>query len=128
MARYAEVVDCRDTLIRMEESILIRADTLVDGVLAAKGITPAEVAAARTAADESGPHPLLNELAIAYASEIAAREQARGDQSPLGAKADGYAKAARSIAEKINRLALGLVPTGADSTGTGYGSINIGRG
>lgn len=126
MAQYADLADCTDPSIRVSAEHLDGAAVLVDADLWGKGIDPADVL------DESGrvrPRAagLLRQLAVAYASEQAAREQARGEGSLLTEKATGYAAQARAIGAKLSRAAVGLLPAGGTPSGVG-GSIDLERG
>lgn len=128
MARYVQPADCTDPSIRVAASHCDGADTLIDADLWAKGIDPAEVldGAGQVRASAAG---LLRQLGVAYASEQAAREQARGEGSLLTEKATGYASQAKAINVKVSRAALGLLAAGEPARpGVGLGSIAIGRG
>jgi hypothetical protein len=128
MAQYAQLADCTDPSIRVSAEHLDGAYVQVDADLWAKGIDPAEVL------DEAGQvrqaaAGLLRQLAVAYASEQAAREQARGEGTLLTEKANGYAAQAKTINSKVSRAALGLLAPGEEQRpGVGLASIEIGRG
>jgi hypothetical protein len=115
MSRYADIAANSDPAIALSETHLERADRLVDAELLNKGVALAEVA---------GGHPLLAELALAYAQSIAAREQARGEGGLMMAKAKNYEGQAKIVADKVTRAALDL----AQSAGGGYGTVSLRRG
>jgi hypothetical protein len=128
MAQYTQLADCTDPSVRVSAEHLDAAYVLVDADLWAKGIDPAEVLTTQGLVKPQAA-PLLRLLAVAYASEAAAREQAVGQGSWLLDKADGYARQAKGINAKLTRAALGLLAPGEEQRpGVGLASIEIGRG
>lgn len=120
MARYSKSADYTDSAFTVSALHMTNADTLVDADLWAQGIDPASVTL---------PQPLLTQLAVAYASAEAAHDKARGEDSTLLYKSDGYSKRAKAIAAKLTRQALGIaVSAPGEAGGGGPGSIRIRRG
>lgn len=117
MAKYATLADCNDPALMVSALNLTEADVYVDLALGAIGITPAE------AATLTLPNATLTAIAAAWAKHLAAIEGSMGDNSLLIDKADRYKRSADALAKQLNRAALGLT----EPTGTGYGTLTIGR-
>jgi hypothetical protein len=114
MATYAQLADCTDPALTVEERHLDDADVYVNLALYERGITPADVVL---------PQPTLTAIAVAWAKRQSAVEGAIGENSPLIDKARQYETTAKTLVAKLSRAALGL----AEPTGTAYGSIVLGR-
>ncbi len=114
---YAQLDDCTDSLITVSQDNLDAADSWVDGELFKRGINPADVTL---------PNERLKTLAITWAKSLAADDGAMGADSPLVKRAERLQKTALLLAGQLTRESLGIaLPT---STGSGYGSITLGRG
>ena len=115
MAKYSQITNCTDPALRVSEANLSAADALVDGELVSKGI----------GLDEVDPtHPALTLLAVFFASNLAAVEAQKGENSPMVAKAQAYERQAKEQSRRITRALLGIDTPGH---GSGLGSIKIGR-
>lgn len=117
MAKYSAPSDYTDSAIRVGDTHRGQADALVDANLWQLQIDPASITL---------PQPLLTRLAVAYASQQAAYEQGKGQESYLVVKGDSYGVQAKQVAKLLTRAALGLDATPV--AGAGLGSIPIGRG
>lgn len=117
MAKYAQQSDCIDSVLSVSELNLIEADVYVDLALGRIGITPAQSATIVL------PNPALTAIAAAWAKRLAAIEGGMGDGSLLMDKAKQYQATAEMLVKQLNRTSLGL----SEPTGTGYGSLTIGR-
>ncbi len=114
MATYADIADCTDPVVTVEEADLVNADTAVDSALVARGIDPDDVTL---------PQPLLTQLAAYYAQSLAAAKAQADEGGPLPRKAEYYRQLYKDTLPGLTRAALGLaVP------GVGYGTVTIGRG
>ena len=120
MARYAELFDCTDPVVTVEEADLERADGLVARLCTAKGIDPLD-----TGISAAGL-VLLRDLAVAEAIAAAARRGAVEGDSPLWAKHKAWQAEAIRLGQQVDRETLGLAAAGSGSAG--YGSITLGRG
>lgn len=115
-SKYAQIADCHDPAVTVEDADLQQADVYVDGVLWERGINPADVLL---------PNDRLRTLAVTWAIRLAAIQGATGDNSPLFDKAKEYQKTADLLAGQITRESLGLAaPAGSG----GYGTVTLGRG
>lgn len=117
MAKYATVNDCVDPSLTVSALNLTEADVYVDLALGNIGITPAQAATIVL------PNSTLTAIAAAWAKHLAAIEGSMGDNSLLIDKADRYKNSAEALVKQLNRAALGLT----EPTGTGYGTLTIGR-
>lgn len=118
MAKYAQLVDCFDPSLTVSELNLAEADVYVDLALVSIGITPT------VAWTLVLPNAVLTAIASTWAKRLAAIEGSIGDNSLLMDKANQYKISAEMMVKCLNRTALGL----AEPTGTGYGSLTLGRG
>lgn len=118
MAKYATVNDCVDPALTVSALNLTEADVYVDLALGNIGITPA------MAATITLPNATLTAIAAAWAKRLAAIEGAMGDNTTLMDKANQYKATAELLVKQLNRTALGI----AEPTGTGYGTLTLGRG
>ncbi len=114
MATYAQLADCTDPVVAVEEADLVNADTWVEAQLTARGIDPADV---------SLPQPLLTQLAAYYALALGATKGQADEGGPLKDKANHYRQLYRDALNGLTRAALGLA-----TPGVGYGSVSVGRG
>ena len=121
MAIYAELTDCTDPVVTVEETDLDAADRTVLALLRNKGIDPTLVVDADGLA-------LLCDLAVAEATANAARRQAveGTSDSAMWAKHAAYTKQSMVLSQRIDRESLGLAAVVSGSAG--YGSIPVGRG
>ena len=120
MALYAQLTDCTEPVVVVEESDLEAADRLIGALLRNKGIDPAQVT------DLAGL-ALLRDLAVSYATADAAmRGAADGGDSVMWAKHKAYTQRAQALAMRVDRESLGLAAAGSGSAG--YASIPLGRG
>lgn len=115
MAKYSDSTNYSDEMLTVSASEMEQADTYVESILHSKGIDPADVIL---------PSPPLTQLAVWYASHLAAVANAAGESPELEAKARFYKDLYREAADRIDRDVLGI-ESGADS---GWGSIELGRG
>lgn len=120
MAVYADLADCTDPVVIVEESDLESADRLVITLLRNRSVDPDDV----TDADGLA---LLKDLAVAYATTDAARRGAHDAEqgSVMWAKHKSYRDRARDLSQMINRESLGIAATGSGASG--YAAIPIGR-
>lgn len=118
MAIYANLSDCTDPIVTVDEADLESADRAVEAILRGKGIDPAAVV-------EAGALAMLADLAATLAMARAANRRAVESDSPLWPKADSYRRAANEIAARLDRESLGLAAAGSGSAG--YGPIPVGR-
>lgn len=117
MAKYALLTDCIDPALTVSALNLAEADVYVDLALGNIGIGPAQAAALVL------PNAILTAIAAAWAKRLAAIEGSMGDNSLLMDKAREYKISAESLVKSLNRAALGLT----EPTGTGYGTLTLGR-
>lgn len=115
MAKYATVLDCIDPALTVTELNLLEADVYVDLALGKVGIAPAAITL---------PNATLTQIAATWAKRLAAIEGSMGDNSLLIDKAKQYQINAEALVKALNRTALGLT----EPTGTGYGTLTLGRG
>ena len=115
MAKYAQLTDASDAVIKVLDRHLLKADVYVDAKLNEKGIAPASITL---------PQPLLTEIAVNWALGLSAAEQATGENSPVQGKAKQYEHLAETLMATVSRASLGLT----EITGAGYGFVNLGRG
>ncbi len=118
MAKYATASDNTDPAFALSELDLAYADSLVDALIANKGILPSEVAAL------AAVPALLTQLAVAYASEKAARDKAVTTNTLLLEKSISYAALGKRLEGQVSRLSLGLT---TDPGRSGLGQITLGR-
>jgi hypothetical protein len=120
MAIYADLLDCTDPVVPVEESDLDAADRTVLTLLRNKGVDP-------TLVTDAGGLALLRDFAVAEASAYAARRTAvEGvSDSAMWAKHAAYTKHAMQLAQTINRESLGVAEVGSGAAG--YGSIPVWR-
>jgi hypothetical protein len=118
MATYADLWDCTDPVVTVEETDLEGADLLVRTLLRNKGIDPEEV----TGDDGLA---LLRRLAVAEATRTAAMRGAADGETVLWRKADELRKEVQHRSLTIDRESLGLETVGSGNAG--YGSIPVGR-
>jgi len=118
MAKYSTLGDCVDPSVTVSALNLGEADVYVDLALGNIGITPAQ------AATITLPNAALTAIASAWAKRLACIEGAIGENSPLIDKAKQYEASAKAMVIQLNRTALGLT----EPTGTGYGTLTLGRG
>ena len=118
MAKYAQLVDCIDPALIVTELNLDDADVYVALALSNIGVTPAQIAAIVL------PNATLRAIATAWARRLACIEGSMGDNSLLMDKANQYKISAEMLVKQLNRTALGI----AEPTGTGYGTLTLGRG
>ena len=124
MALYAQLTDCTEPVVVVEESDLEAADRLIGALLRNKGIDPAQVT------DLAGL-ALLRDLAVSYATADAAMRGAHDAEyaesnSVMWAKHKNYLLRAERLETRVDRESLGLAPAGSGSAG--YASIPLGRG
>lgn len=117
MAKYATLGDCVDPALIVTELNLDEADVYVDLALGKIGITPEQ------GLTISLPNAALTAIAATWAKRLAAIEGSMGDNSLLIDKAKQYQANAEMLVKQLNRPALGL----SEPTGTGYGSLTLGR-
>ena len=118
MARYAQLSDCIDPTLTVSALNLAEADVYVGLALGNIGIAPAQAALLVL------PNATLTAIAATWAKRLAAIEGAMGDNSLLMDKANQYKASAELLVKSLNRAALGI----SEPTGTGYGSLTLGRG
>jgi len=118
MPKYAQFADCIDPALTVSALNLTEADVYVDLALGNIGITPTQALLITL------PNAALTAIAAAWAKRLAAIEGSMGDNSLLMDKARQYQTNAESLVKQLNRTALGL----SEPTGTGYGSLTLGRG
>lgn len=118
MGTYADLTDCVDPVVSVEEIDLSAADRVIRALLRNKGIAPEDVT------DPEGL-ALLRELAVAEATANAARRGAVEGDSALWKKWDAYSRQSRELGARCDRESLGLASTGTGAAG--YGSIPLGR-
>lgn len=116
MSKYAQIGDCKEPSVTVNQDELDEADTYVDGVLWSRGINPASVEL---------PNAQLTALAVTWAIRLACIHGALLENSPLKDKGKDYLKNAELLESQITRESLGL-NSGSQNTG-GYGSISLGR-
>jgi hypothetical protein len=115
MAVYADLADCSDAAIEVEESNLEYADVQVIAALFGIGIDPTTITL---------PNHLLTSLAVAEASAQAALLQSSGD-GPLMAKHTAWAASAKVLRARLSRAALGVANISAAAGG--ISSISVDR-
>jgi len=113
---YATLGDCSDPVVRVAQEHLDQADTYVDSLLAGRSID----LDAATPTDTGWR--LLRDLAVAYASYVAAVDGAAQDGSVLWKKADVYKTRFLNLAHLVSWESLGIV----DAT-SGHGFAVLGR-
>jgi limonene-1,2-epoxide hydrolase len=118
MATYAELADCSDPVVVVEEGDLEAADRMIAAVLRNKGIDPVGVV------DVDGL-ALLKDLAVSEAIRLAATRGAADGETVLWRKVDEYRRRAQELAMRVDRESLGLAASGSGSAG--YASIPVGR-
>lgn len=116
MSKYAQIGDCNDPSVTVNQDELDEADTYVDGVLWSRGINPASVTL---------PNAQLKALAVTWALRLACMHGALLENSPLKDKGKDYLKNAELLESQITHESLGLTNTGQNSGG--YGSVTLGR-
>ena len=115
--KYAAQSDCVDPALTVSQLNLDQADVYVDLALGNIGITAA------VAATITLPNATLKAIASNWALRLAAIEGAMGDNSLLKDKAEQYRINAEMLVKSLTRSGLGLT----EPTGTGYGTLTIGR-
>lgn len=115
MAKYTTSGDYADEFLAVTEHQMSEADAFVDAALRKKGIDPSEVAL---------PNPDLRQLAMYYALYLASVENAAGESPEMNYKAEHYRRLYQEKEAQITRAVLGI----EGSVGTGWGSIELGRG
>lgn len=119
---YADLADCTDGVVTVEQDHLDRAARRVAALLRTRGISASDEA-------EIGAEgaDLLRSLAVAWATEIAAvRGLASGaPDDVLKAKAVAYAAEGKDLAALVDRESLGVAEPGSGAGG--YFSIPVGR-
>lgn len=118
MPNFATLGDCTDPVVRVAQEHLDQADTYVDSLLAGRSID-----VETTVPSETGLR-LLRDLAVAYASYVAAVDGAAQEGSVLWKKADIYKTRFLNLAHSVSRESLGIVD--ADAT-SGFGFAPLER-
>ena len=116
MARYAQLSDCTDPVVVVDEGDLDRADQYVEAALRSRGVDPDAVVV---------PNVLLRNVAVYRALQTAAVRGSTGGDSPLAQKAKDYRQLLADTEKQINRASLQL---DAEQAGGGITSIGLERG
>ena len=117
--KYVKTTDCSDPALKILPAHVKDADEQIGILLVGLGLTDTEINALTL------PNPALLAVGKALACAQAALEAARGDDSAMMAKHKAYADKAQALAAQLSRPVLGLATS---TTGSGMGSITIGRG
>ena len=122
MATWADLADCTDPVVVVEEAQLEQADIAIGAMLRRLGIG----ADAETDMSADGL-ALLRRLAvqIGTAEAATASMQSGGQDDVMRAKADSYRRMAQETARLVDRESLGLAAAGSGAAG--WGSITVGR-
>ena len=117
MGVYADVADCTDAALAVEERHIDEADVYVTLSLKERGLSDADIAAITL------PNATLKMIAVAWAKRSAAIEGALGENSPLIDKAKQFKETATTLVNKLTRESVGL----ETATGAGPAFFKIGR-
>jgi len=118
MAIYAQLSDATDPLVVPEEGDMEKADQLVASTLRQQGIQPSDVPL---------PHPLLRDLAVYYATYLAAVRGQATEDGVMERKITHYQRLYTATQKLISRASLGL-DSANGSAGGGIGSVLLERG